>query len=212
MTVVTDKTTVKGALCLYEKLNITSNIVGEQGVVTRIFYIILLLTLTGVATTLGAYYWQQHRINGLNTQITVLDTKVSSLQKQQSVSSQQSVTPSSVGMAGTTYVSQKGIQIILYTPVKNTRVTSPLGVVGKVPGNWSTEASFPILLKDSTGKAIAQGAGQLLGDWMTDQPVLFSAKLTYSSTAPGTGALVLQRDNPSGQPSSSDTLSIPVQL
>lgn len=176
------------------------------------FRVILLLIIVGVAATAGAYYWQQHKINDLNTQITALNTKVSSLQKQQPIPSQQSATVSSVDMVGTTYASQKGVQIILYTPVKNARVTSPLGVVGKVPGNWSNEASFPILLKDSSGKVIAQGAGQLLGDWMTDQPVLFSAELTYSPVTPGTGTLVLQKDNPPGQASNSDALSIPVQL
>lgn len=185
----------------------------EHGRVAAVLLAILLLIIVAVAAAGGAYYWQRHTINDLNRQISTLTTKISSLQKQQSVTTQQSSTPlSSSSSAASAYTSQKGVRVIVYTPVKDAKLTSPVGVVGKVPGSWSSEASFPIRINDSLGRVVAQGAGQLLGDWMTDQLVPFSAKLTYSSAAAGQGILVLQKDNPSGQVSNDDTVSVPIQL
>lgn len=181
----------------------------EHDRATSTLLVALLLIMVGMAAAAGTYYWQMHKIDDLNKQISTLNTRISNLQRQQSPSSPPSAAPAS---SDNTYESQKGVQIIVYTPIKNAKVASPVGVVGKVPGNWSYEASFPVQIRDSSNKVVAQGTGQLLGDWMTDNLVPFSAKLTYSSAAPGAGTLVLQKDNPSGQESNDDALQIPIQL
>lgn len=185
-----------------------SNKTRQQGI-AQVFLTVLLVIVVGVAAALGGYYWQRHKINDLNQQVAVLNSKVSKQQNPQPVASSQATGSTATG---NTYASQKGVKVVVYMPVKSAKVASPVGVVGEVPGNWSFEASFPIQLKDSSGKVVAQGTGQVLGDWMTDQLVPFSAKLTYTSVAPGTGTLVLQKDNPSGQASNDDSVNIPVQL
>ena len=182
---------------------------GEQGRAATALSVILLLVIVGAAAAAATYYWQQRKINDLNNRVAALSAQQSKQQgSQQSTNTQ----PAASSSSGESFTSQKGVKITLYTPAKNAKVTSPVGVVGKVPGNWSNEASFPVQLKDSSGKVVAQGTGQVLGDWQTSQPVPFSVKLTYSSAAPGAGTLVLQKDNPSGQSSNDDSVSIPIQL
>lgn len=178
----------------------------EEGKISGVLLGVLLIIVVGVGAGAGAYYRQQQKVDDLNKQITVLQSKVSRQ------STQQSAQPAPSTPAATTYKSQKGVEISVYTPIKNTKVASPVGVIGKVPGNWSFEANFPAQLKDSSGNVVAKGMAQVLGDWMTDRLVPFSIQLTYSSAASGTGTLVLQKDNPSGQTKNDDYVSIPIHF
>jgi hypothetical protein len=108
------------------------------------------------------------------------------------------------------YLSDKGVKIWIYAPAKNALVTSPVGVIGRVPGSWSFEAQFPVMLKNKDGAVIAQGTAHLLGPWTTGELVPFSAELTYTKSVAGTGTLVLEKDNPSGLATNEDSVSIPV--
>jgi hypothetical protein len=110
------------------------------------------------------------------------------------------------------YSSLKGTTIYVFTPQKNQSVNAPIIVTGTVPGNWSFEASFPIILKTSQGTVLAQSPAQLLGDWMTDKQVPFTLKLTFTTTYTGPASLILQKDNPSGLPQNDDSLTIPVVI
>ena len=109
-----------------------------------------------------------------------------------------------------TYESRKGVTIKVYSPSNGAKVTSPLVIIGEVPGNWSFEASFPVILKDPNGNIIAKAPAQLLGDWMTTKLVPFSLKLPYTASMTGNGSIILQKDNPSGLPQNDDSVMIPV--
>ena len=158
-------------------------------------WIIALVALGGAVY--GTYLWQRQDVDRLNQEVGQLHAELLTAQNQ---------TPANI------YTSQKGVKITLYTPARNSQVASPLIILGAVPGNWSFEASFPIKLIDANGRVVAQAPAQLLSDWMTDQPVAFSAKLTYSSQPSGSGTLVLQKDNPSGLPTKDDSLSVPIKF
>lgn len=109
--------------------------------------------------------------------------------------------------------SDKGVEIILTNPVANTTITSPLEIRGEVPGSWSFEGSFSIVLTDWDGVIIARTTATLDGDWMTDERVPFTAELTFEKPAVGdSGSLVLQRDNASGLSENDDALEITVQF
>jgi hypothetical protein len=101
---------------------------------------------------------------------------------------------------------------LLFSPPTDATISSPVAVLGKIPGSWSFEAQFPIQLKDGSGKVVAQTTAQVLGDWMTNQLVPFSAQLTYQTTPSGNGTLVLQKDNPSGLSANADSISIPIKF
>lgn len=91
-------------------------------------------------------------------------------------------------------------------------VTSPFTVSGNARGNWYFEASFPVTLKDATGKTLAQTHAQAQGEWMTEEFVPFSVILTFPQPETETGTLILQKDNPSGLPEYDRQLEIQVKF
>lgn len=101
------------------------------------------------------------------------------------------------------------IQVTSPAPNAAASVSQPLVVSGRARGPWYFEASFPVKLLDSSGNVLAQGPAQAQGDWMTEDFVPFSATLTFTTTDTS-GTLVLQNDNPSGEPANAKSISIPV--
>lgn len=104
-------------------------------------------------------------------------------------------------------------QPVVTSPPAGTKVISPLKITGVVPAGWMFEGTFPIKLTDSTGKMIVQGNGKEVtpGSWQSGNPVDFTATLTFK-TASTSGFLVLENDNPSGNPANSKTFKIPLGL
>lgn len=95
------------------------------------------------------------------------------------------------------------------------RIRSPLTVTGEARGYWFFEASFPVVLVDWDGRIIAEHYATAESEWMTEEFVPFSFTLDFE-TPPGPGgplnrgALILQRDNPSGLPENDAAVEIPV--
>lgn len=172
--------------------------VGNENNTIKVLLVIVLIALLGVIVY-GVYTVHEYKVSKLNQQVARLNAELAAAKKQ----NQQPTT---------TYKSKRGVKVEIYSPKSDAKVTSPLIVIGRVPGSWSFEASFPVQLKGSKGNIIKQASAQLFGDWMTDQLVSFSAKLEYSSTETGVGTLVLQKDNPSGNPENDDSVIIPVKL
>lgn len=110
----------------------------------------------------------------------------------------------------TVFTSTKGEIIKITSLVGFNTVTSPLEISGQVKGTWSFEASFPVILNDASGKILAQTPARLTGDWMTTNYVPFTVTLNFDKSATSTGTLILQKDNPSGDPSQDDSVQIPV--
>lgn len=152
-----------------------------------------------LAVAYGVFSWQQSDIDKLQQQVKDTTAQLAEAKKQ----AQQPTT---------TYHSKKDVELLVFTPLTNQPVSSPLLVMGEVPGNWSFEASFPVTLKDSNGNAVTQSVAQVIGDWMTDRLVPFTVQLTFPSLASGNGTLVLQKDNPSGLADNEDSVSIPIKF
>ena len=109
------------------------------------------------------------------------------------------------------FTSPKGVTVRLHDWSERQVVTSPLKISGEIPGNWSFEASFPVVLLDPTRKIIGQTTATVDGEWMTSEYVPFTATLTFEPpSAGGGGLLTLRKDNPSGLPENDDTIEIPV--
>lgn len=160
-----------------------------------------------VAALCAGFAWQCHSVNRIDSQVSSLTSQVATLR-----SSLDGLCPASGSPACTryTYTSAKGVPVLVFAPLRNAAVNSPVVVMGEVPGNWSFEAEFPIELKDETGAVVAQASARVLGDWQTTQLVPFTATLTYGSARAGSGTLVLHNDNPSGLPDKADAVSVPV--
>jgi hypothetical protein len=99
------------------------------------------------------------------------------------------------------------------SPVSNSKVASPLTVTGTVPAGWMFEGVFPIKLVDANRKLIVQGQAKetVAGSWQSGNTVDFTATLTFNN-AIGSGFLILQNDNPSGDPANSKTFEVPVSF
>ena len=110
---------------------------------------------------------------------------------------------------------QKAGLIRLTAPLPNATVSSPLTITGEARGYWYFEASFPVVLVDWDGRIIAQGIATAKDEWMTEEFVPFEATLTFvvdKNVYSNRGALILQKDNPSGLPEYDDALEIPVVI
>ncbi len=108
-------------------------------------------------------------------------------------------------------VNSKNDLIIVDFPQLNTKITSPLTFSGQARGTWFFEASFPVVLVNWDGLIIAQGIAQATEDWMTEDFVPFSGTLEFTVPDYGdNGAIIFQKDNPSGLPQFDDALEIPI--
>ncbi len=115
------------------------------------------------------------------------------------------------------HIDAKTDLITLASPVPGAFVTSPLTLTGQARGNWFFEASFPITLVNWDGLIIAESYATAEGDWMTEDFVPFSATIEFENPYPPggpdfmkRGAVILQKDNPSGLPEYDDAVEIPV--
>ncbi|MBC7564631.1 hypothetical protein H7100_00140 [Candidatus Saccharibacteria bacterium] len=163
-------------------------------------FLLILLILGGMFY--GIYQRQRSQVANLERDVAQLNEMLTDAQKQ---------APVVQSKDDTTYVSRKGVVVKVYVPTKGTTLKNPLIVLGEVPGSWSFEASFPVILKDSRVDVIAQAPAQILGEWTTNELVPFSVILPYASSVSGDGVLVLQRDNPSGLTENDDSIVIPVK-
>ncbi|MEI6054233.1 MAG: hypothetical protein WCQ49_02580 [Candidatus Saccharibacteria bacterium] len=90
-------------------------------------------------------------------------------------------------------------------------ISNPQIINGRIPGDWSFEASFPASLVNWNGVAIDQKTAQIQGDWMTNEYVPFT--VTFEFDSPETdkkGSIILKRDNPSGLIENDDSVEIPI--
>ena len=107
--------------------------------------------------------------------------------------------------------------IRLDNPRPNQVLKSPLVIRGEARGTWFFEAVFPIVLTDWDGRIIAQSYATAKGDWMTEDFVQFEGILEFENPEnigdfSRRGALILQKDNPSGLPEHDDALEISIRF
>lgn len=154
-------------------------------------FVLIVLVIAFIATTIVAYFWQQNIINEKNARINDLE---------------QQIAESPV----IDYVSAKGEQVIIYTPNNNDIINSPITIIGQIPGNWAVEGDFMAYVKDSDGNNIGESIVKINGDWTATDLVPFSTTISFDGS--GAGTVVLQKDNPSGLPENDDQVVLNVQL
>lgn len=99
------------------------------------------------------------------------------------------------------------------SPISNSKVTSPLKILGTVPPGWMFEGTFPIKLVDQYQNVIAIGQGKEVtpGSWQSGQRVDFVGEIEFK-TSEKTGSLVFFKDNPSGLQENDRSYSVPVKF
>lgn len=120
---------------------------------------------------------------------------------------------------GASASTDKSDVIVLDTPQPRDVISTPLTLNGKARGGWFFEASFPVTLTNWNGLIIAEGPATAVGDWMTSEFVPFTMDLPfinpYQAGDPDfmkRGTLILQKDNPSGEPQNDAALEIEIRF
>ncbi len=109
-------------------------------------------------------------------------------------------------VVATSKLIEKPNLITLESIKENDLIESGVTISGKARGYWFFEGSFPIELRDSTGKVLATTPAQATTEWMTEEFVPFTATLTFTQPITATGTLTLRKDNPSGEPQFDDSI------
>ena len=101
--------------------------------------------------------------------------------------------------------------IVVFSPIKDSLVSSPLTISGRARGTWFFEGSFPIELLDAYRNTIAEGHVTAQGEWMTEGFVKFIGNIQFNNYIKGQkGILVLKKDNPTGLVEYDDSVEIPI--
>lgn len=103
-------------------------------------------------------------------------------------------------------------QIQVLEPKEGALLTSPLHVEGQVVGSWMFEASMPVSVLDGNKKLVAKAPATTEDNWMTTDFVHFSANLAFKKPSTPTGFLLIESDNPSGDPEKAKSYMIPVRF
>lgn len=102
--------------------------------------------------------------------------------------------------------------VVLESLVANSKITSPVTLLGKALGTWFFEASFPVRVLDAEGKVLGTGIAEAKSDWMTTDYVPFTATITFGGATTVTGFLEFVKDNPSGLPEHDASVRVPVRF
>jgi len=103
--------------------------------------------------------------------------------------------------------------IRVFSPEENSVISNPLIVRGEARGTWYFEATFPVTLVNWDGLIIAETYAEAQDNWMTEEFVPFEAQVIFDKPEYGaTGALILQKSNPSGLPEHDDAIEIPIRF
>lgn len=94
----------------------------------------------------------------------------------------------------------------------NQLVTSPLEVKAQAPGTWFFEANIGFRLLDADGKEVARGLAMADGEWMTEQLVPFTGKVTFTAPDTDTGYIEIEKDNSSDLPEHDASVRIPIRF
>lgn len=133
------------------------------------------------------------------------------LRSQQLISEPQTITTPTQAPFETTKSQVLHSLITLTEPLPDGMISSPVTISGEARGNWFFEATFPIVLTNWDGLIIAEGYATAQSDWMTEEFVPFTARLTFDKPEYSErGFLILQKSNPSGLPENDDAFEITV--
>jgi hypothetical protein len=126
--------------------------------------------------------------------------------------SSQTSSPSAPEPSPTNFNSKHGVPMVVTSPLSGALVRSPLEVRGSVSGNWMFEASFGVKLMDADRRIVTEHPATAQGESMTSEPVSFKATLTFTAPTSDTGFLVLENANASGDPTTADSVEIPIRF
>lgn len=111
-----------------------------------------------------------------------------------------------------TYKNASADKIVIDTPTPGAVTGKTFSIKGKARGNWYSEAVFPVLVLDMSGKTLTQVQAHADGEWMTEALSPWTANVTVPDSYTGAATIVVTNDNPSGDPSRDASASFPITI
>ncbi len=106
--------------------------------------------------------------------------------------------------------------ISLTEPQAGSVINLPLTASGSAPGSWLNEGQMPLRLQTYEGEVLVETVATTTENWMTTEPVNFSAELTgvqdLSQLDSIYGLLIFEKSNPSGLPENANQVMFPVRF
>lgn len=113
--------------------------------------------------------------------------------------------------SGNAFVSaHKKDSIKIRRPSAHEVIKSPFNVLGEARGDWFFAGDFPVKLIDGGGNTIRVAIAKAQGDSATEEFVPFLVRIDFDVEETIDGAIVFQKDNPTGRPENDFEFVLPV--
>jgi hypothetical protein len=100
----------------------------------------------------------------------------------------------------------------LFNLLPNALISSPIAIMGEIPGTWYFEGSFSVVLIDDNDMVLGSAIATAQSDSMTTEPVIFTLPLNFNNTNSVKGYLVLEKANPSDLEENNKSIMWPVRF
>lgn len=103
-----------------------------------------------------------------------------------------------------------GGDLVYLSILPNAKVSGVLNLTGEVKGGYFFEANILVNVLDANRNVLRQGHGTATTDWMTTDPVTFTATVDFTGLPTGPAYLEIHNDNASGLSENNKSILIPV--
>ncbi len=112
-----------------------------------------------------------------------------------------SVTPTVLGNTG---------DLVSFSVAAGAPVSGNMTITGSVQNAYFFEANILVKVLDANQNVLVDTYGTATTDWMTTAPVSFTTNIDFTNLPSGPGYIMLENDNPSGDPNLVKQILIPV--
>ena len=103
-----------------------------------------------------------------------------------------------------------GADLVYLSILPKAKVSGILDLTGEVKGGYFFEANILVNVLDSNRNVLKQGHGTATTDWMTADPVTFTATVDFTDLSKGPAYLEIHNDNASGLPENDKSILVPI--
>lgn len=103
-----------------------------------------------------------------------------------------------------------GADLVYLSILPKAKVSGILDLTGEVKGGYFFEANILVNILDSNKNVLKQGHGTATTDWMTADPVTFTAAIDFTDLSKGPAYLEIHNDNASGLPENDKSILVPI--
>lgn len=103
-----------------------------------------------------------------------------------------------------------GNDLVFLSILPGAKVSGISNLTGEIKGGYFFEANILVNVLDKNKNVLKQGHGTATMDWMTSEPVSFTAQVDFTGLTPQHGYLEIHNDNASGLPENDKSILIPI--